>query len=64
MKLLQRLRQYLREVRMELKRVQWPNRRDFTDYTGVVIFYVLAFGILFWGLDNIFLALLRLVITR
>jgi|LSQX01.1.fsa_nt_gb preprotein translocase subunit SecE len=64
MKLLQRLRQYLREVRMELKRVQWPNRREFTVYTGVVIFAVLAFGILFWGLDNIFLALLRLVITR
>ena len=64
MKLLQRLRQYLREVRMELKRVLWHKRREFTVYTGVVIFAVLAFGILFWGLDNIFLALLRLVITR
>ncbi|NLA11502.1 MAG: preprotein translocase subunit SecE [Firmicutes bacterium] len=64
MKLLQRIGQYLRDVRAELKRVQWPNRREFMVYTGVVVFAVLAFGLLFWGLDNIFLALLRLVITR
>ncbi len=64
MKLLQRIGQYLRDVRAELKRVQGPNRREFMVYTGVVVFAVLAFGLLFWGLDNIFLALLRLVITR
>jgi len=64
MKLLQRLGQYLRDVRMELKRVQWPNRREFGVYTGVVIFAVVAFGFFFWGLDNVFLALLRLVISN
>lgn len=63
MKFLQRLGQYLRDVRTELKRVQWPNRREFMVYTGVVIFAVILFGLLFWGLDNIFLALLRLVIS-
>lgn len=64
MKILQRIKQYLSEVRMELKRVQWPNRREFAVYTGVVLFAVIAFGLLFWGLDNVFLALLRLVVTR
>lgn len=64
MKLLNRLVKYLREVRMELKKVQWPNRREFVVYTGVVVFTVLLFGILFWGLDTIFLAVLRLVIQR
>ena len=49
MKLLKRLGQYLREVRMELKRVQWPSRREFVVYTGMVIFAVVVFGLLFWG---------------
>ena len=43
MKLLKRLGQYLREVRMELKRVQWPSRREFVVYTGMVIFAVVVF---------------------
>ncbi|HOB29082.1 MAG: preprotein translocase subunit SecE [Dethiobacteria bacterium] len=64
MKLLKRLGQYLREVRMELKRVQWPSRREFVVYTGMVIFAVVVFGLLFWGLDTAFLALLRLVISN
>ena len=62
MKLFKRLGQYLREVRAEMKRVQWPSRREFAVYTSVVVFAVLLFGLFFWGLDNIFLALLRLVI--
>lgn len=62
MKFLNRVIKYLREVRKELKKVQWPSRREFTVYTGVVVFAVLLFGVLFWGLDTVFLAILRLVI--
>ena len=61
MKIINRLVKYLREVRLELKKVQWPSRREFTVYTGIVVFAVLLFGIIFWGLDTIFLAILRLV---
>ena len=41
MKLLNRLVKYLREVRMELKKVQWPSRREFVVYTGVVVLLLL-----------------------
>lgn len=61
MKIINRLVKYLREVRLELKKVQWPSRREFSVYTGVVVFAVLLFGVIFWGLDTIFLAILRLV---
>lgn len=61
MKIINRLVKYMREVRLELKKVQWPSRREFTVYTGIVVFAVLLFGIIFWGLDTIFLAILRLV---
>ncbi len=64
MKLIHKLVKYLHEVRLELKKVQWPSKREFFVYTGVVVFAVLLFGILFWGLDTVFLAVLRLVIQR
>lgn len=64
MKLINKLVKYLHEVRLELKKVQWPSKREFFVYTGVVVFVVLLFGVLFWGLDTVFLAVLRLVIQR
>lgn len=64
MKLLKRLVKYLHEVRMELKKVQWPSRREFAVYSGVVIVVVVVFGLFFWGLDTLFLAALRLIIER
>ncbi len=64
MKLLHRLVKYLRDVRMELKKVQWPSKREFVVYTGVVISTVILFGFLFWGLDAVFLNILQLVIKR
>ncbi|HPU01674.1 MAG: preprotein translocase subunit SecE [Firmicutes bacterium] len=64
MKAIKKLVKYLREVRLEMKKVQWPSRREFTVYTGVVIGTVLAIGLLFWGLDAVFLRILQLVIKR
>ncbi|MFY9385126.1 MAG: preprotein translocase subunit SecE [Dethiobacteria bacterium] len=64
MKLINRLLKYLREVRMELKKVQWPDKREFVVYTGVVVVTVVIFGILFWGLDALFLKILQLVVKR
>jgi preprotein translocase subunit SecE len=31
------VRQFLKEVRQELKRVDWPNRRELISYTVVVL---------------------------
>ena len=64
MKAIKKLVKYLREVRLEMKKVQWPSRREFTVYTGVVIGTVLAIGLLFWGLDAVFLRIIQLVIKR
>ena len=64
MKAINRLVKYLREVRLELKKVQWPSQREFIVYTGVVIATVVVFGLIFWGLDAIFLKILQLVVRR
>ncbi|MBJ6361016.1 preprotein translocase subunit SecE [Paenibacillus sp. GCM10012307] len=35
----------------ELKKVRWPNRKELTSYTIVVLVTVVAVGIYFWLLD-------------
>ena len=61
----QRARQFLVEVRMELKKVTWPPRKEVYGTTIVVIIAVFFFGFYLYGLDLImsyaFSALTRLV---
>lgn len=62
MKFLRRIGKYLHEIRLELKKVHWPTKREFTVFTGIVLGTVVVIGLFFWGIDNIFLAILRLII--
>ena len=54
-------REFLHDVRVEMKQVTWPSREDVTSTTGVVIATVAFFGIFLaiverlaqWGLDRL-----------
>jgi preprotein translocase subunit SecE len=61
---IQRFLKFLHDVRIELKKVHWPSKREFTVFTGIVLFVVLVVGVFFWGLDTVFLAVLQLIIAR
>lgn len=47
-------RQYLREVRQEMKRVAWPTREQTITYTVVVLAVTTIVGLLTFGLDFTF----------
>jgi len=47
-------REFLAEVRNEMKRVTWPSRREVYATTLVVILTSLALGIYLWGVDMVF----------
>ncbi|MBQ9826077.1 MAG: preprotein translocase subunit SecE [Firmicutes bacterium] len=55
-------RDYFKGVFSEMKKVSWPTRKETYKYTLVVIVVCAAFAILFWLLDEIFLALLGLIV--
>lgn len=58
---LQKAGKFLRDSRNELKKVHWPNRKELTAYTLVVLF-ISAIAALFIGLfDYVFTAILRLI---
>jgi len=56
-------RQFLREARMELKKVKWPAKKELFASTGVVIFLsllmALYFGIVDFGLIKIIKLIIR-----
>jgi len=44
-------RQFFREVRQELRKVDWPTRRELLTYTLVVLFTVVVLTTLVFGID-------------
>jgi len=57
------VRQFLREVKTELKKVTWPSRRDTLSGTAIVLVavFIIAFflGIVDSGLSNLIKMLLK-----
>jgi len=47
-------RQFLREVRGELRRVAWPTRRVVISYSVVVLVTVIVMTLYVFGLDQLF----------
>jgi preprotein translocase subunit SecE len=47
-------RQFLREVRQELRKVDWPTRKELVTYTVVVLATITVLTIYVAGLDYVF----------
>ena len=48
------VRQFLKEVRQELKKVLWPTRKELITYTIVVLVTVVVLTTYVFGLDVVF----------
>jgi len=44
-------REFLHDVRIEMRQVTWPSREDVISTTGVVIATVFFFGVFLWLVD-------------
>ncbi len=52
--LVARVRLFVRQVVVELRRVVWPTRKQVTTYTGVVLVFVTALSIIVSIMDFVF----------
>ncbi len=43
----------VKESRVEIRRVVWPNRQETTQTTFIVVVLVLVFSMILWGLDSL-----------
>lgn len=57
-----RIKDYVRGVVSELKKVTWPTKKETSKYMAVVIGVCAAFALLFWIIDTGILALLGLIV--
>jgi preprotein translocase subunit SecE len=50
---LQSTQDYFNDLRLEMRRVSWPNRKQVENTTAVVIFSVFAFAGYFFVVDSV-----------
>ncbi len=53
------LKEYFKGVRLEMKKVVWPTRKELGAYTAVVFVTCAFFALAFWAIDSGFLAILK-----
>ena len=61
---LARLTRFLREVKSELKKVSWPNKKELTANTIVVLVSVFFAATLIWIIDSFFAQILKAILAR
>ncbi len=59
----ERIKQFLKEFRVEMKKVTWPTRKEVVASTGVVLVFVFLISVYLGLTDLFFSRLLRLVIS-
>ncbi|BDG62158.1 preprotein translocase subunit SecE [Caldinitratiruptor microaerophilus] len=57
-------KKYLREVRGELRKVVWPDRRQTTVLTSVVILSSALVAVIIWAFDKLVSGLMLLLLGR
>lgn len=60
--LFNKLKNYIKETRIEMRKVNWPTRREATRFTVTVIAASLAISAILGGFDFMFTSLLQLFI--
>jgi len=55
----QKIKEFLKEVKLEMKKVNWPTRKETIKYTLIVVGLCVATAIFLGGLDAVFQFLLN-----
>lgn len=61
--LARKMQRQLHDIKIEMKKVHWPTKRELAVFTGVVLLAILIIGVFFWILDSGFTSLLRLILN-
>jgi preprotein translocase subunit SecE len=56
------IREYFRGVKVEIKKVVWPTRKELVLYTWTVLITCTAFSLAIWVVDTLFLQALKLTL--
>jgi preprotein translocase subunit SecE len=63
MALIDKIKQFVQDVRQEMSRVSWPTREQLKGSTGVVIVFSLIFAAYTFAADQVLQQLVKLLLT-
>lgn len=55
------IKEYFKGVKLEIKKVVWPTKKELGSFTAVVLATCAAFALVFWAVDTGVLAAIRAV---
>jgi preprotein translocase subunit SecE len=55
------IREYFKGVKLEMKKVVWPTKKELGSFTAVVLAACAAFALIFWAVDTGVLAAIKAV---
>ncbi len=61
--MVEEIRQFFKEFRIEMKKVSWPTRKEIVASTGVVLVVVLIVSFYLGAADLLFSKLLKLMLS-
>lgn len=57
-----KIKNYFKGVRAELKKVNWPSKKELKNYTIVVLVTCLIMTVVIWGLDLLFKQMMNFIV--
>lgn len=58
-----KIKNYFKGVKSEIKKVNWPTKKELTNYTVVVLATCTVMTIVIWGLDLVFENVIKLIVS-
>ena len=55
---------YFKDARSEFKKVVWPSRKQVINNTVVVLVSMIVSGLAIWGMDTVFMFLIKLMLGK
>ena len=55
------IKEYYKGVKLEMKKVVWPTKKELGSFTAIVLATCAAFAVVFWAVDTGVLAAIRAV---
>lgn len=56
-----RMKEYFKGVKLEMKKVVWPTKKEMGSFTAVVLITCAAFALAFWAIDSGVLAAIKVI---
>jgi preprotein translocase subunit SecE len=58
---MEKIKEYLLDVRKEMNKVSWPSQEELIDYTVVVVIFTIILSAFIFGVDQVYSTILEAV---